>query len=289
MKRRAFTLVELLVVIGIIAVLIAILLPALSAARAQAQIVACESNLRQIGLATNAYCVASKGILPPRFRAENTTLGEGLYRYKAPYLCYFPYYNDSGADKTCGMGRLLEQKYLTDKRVVFCPVYPEYNYSPEVQLTNNPNWPRVNNPDVTNPRTTYLWMPHWRRVRVVFGGTNTLTLDAAWRKLKDVPKDRALAMDIALGTKTMSHNFRKKPSWNLLFADGHVVNIVSPTAFKLMEKAETSGWSQDNGWDTDSRFDDWRDVIETEARGVNPNSTPLTNRVPHLTVTNVTP
>lgn len=64
MRRRGFTLVELLVAVGIIAILVALLLPAMKRARAQAIAAKCLSNLRQVGVALNMYASENRFAIP---------------------------------------------------------------------------------------------------------------------------------------------------------------------------------------------------------------------------------
>jgi prepilin-type N-terminal cleavage/methylation domain-containing protein/prepilin-type processing-associated H-X9-DG protein len=77
-RNRAFTLVELLVVIGIIAILIGILLPALSKARESANTIKCSSNLRSIGQSMALYITENQGFLPAAYTYQGMKITGGV-------------------------------------------------------------------------------------------------------------------------------------------------------------------------------------------------------------------
>ena len=95
--RRAFTLVELLVVISIIALLVSILLPSLKKARDQAKDTLCKANLHQLGLAVQYYVQDSQDHLP---WIPGVPIGGGSPYHKAPFKQYrhilqlWPYLKD---------------------------------------------------------------------------------------------------------------------------------------------------------------------------------------------------
>jgi prepilin-type N-terminal cleavage/methylation domain-containing protein len=88
-RSRGFTLVELLVVIAIIGILVALLLPAIQAAREAARRTQCMNGLKQLGLAAHNYLTAKKDVLPGGMFQEHKNgqyQGETFVVYLLPYL-----------------------------------------------------------------------------------------------------------------------------------------------------------------------------------------------------------
>jgi len=115
--NRAFTLIELLVVIAIIAALAALMLPGLASARDKGWRAACLSNLRQIGLALNAYASDYDGKIPYGPKAPPFTSPFNLYPSTGAPTSLISLGNGAPA----GLGLLLRDHLCNQPRVLFCP------------------------------------------------------------------------------------------------------------------------------------------------------------------------
>jgi len=116
-RRTGFTLIELLVVVAIIAILAAMLLPALSQARERARQAVCMNNLKQIGLAMNMYCDDYAGYYPP-----NQTMW-GIYNFNPLTLQVklTPYIKPQGSKTEEQIYNELKYANLRRAGVWFCP------------------------------------------------------------------------------------------------------------------------------------------------------------------------
>ena len=128
--RKGFTLIELLVVIAIIALLIGILLPALSRSRDTARVVTCGQNLRQLVTGIYAYGAQHDGAIPhnPAAAAEDDVEFRGFYGSTVPTNALYL----QPADKLVGLAAMLSG-YLDDERVLFCPADDSNNPVEELE------------------------------------------------------------------------------------------------------------------------------------------------------------
>jgi len=115
-KSKAFTLIELLVVISVIALLMAIFLPALGAARSGSRALACKSNLRQLVIANIGYATENDGFYVPAASDMWDNTG-GLHRWHGVRDTL-----DEPFDSL--RGPLID--YLADSRVKECPLSVEF-------------------------------------------------------------------------------------------------------------------------------------------------------------------
>lgn len=123
---HAFTLVELLVVIGIIALLISLLLPALNRSREAANRAVCLSNMRQVFTALNFYADTNRGRVPVGYRSASKQFNSMIYSGTAGRMVLF--------------GILYENNKLPEDfaRTLFCP---SENNPQQMKGTSVNPWP----------------------------------------------------------------------------------------------------------------------------------------------------
>lgn len=117
MKKRGFTLVELLVVISIIAVLLAVLIPSLNKARESARTLMCENNLKQLGTAWYSYAISNDGLLVCSLTYKSDDEGTPLrVEYSRYSWVWAPTDSKTGITIPEGQKITLEQRHEGIKR-----------------------------------------------------------------------------------------------------------------------------------------------------------------------------
>lgn len=123
-KNKGFTLIELLVVIAIIALLLSIVIPAVSKAKDYAKRVVCSSNIRQIGIALQVYGESyDDKLIPMMDRVGNVVEGDDPEPWMA-VLAYSPEYSVAGEYPPMHLAVLYELGLIETPEIFYCPSQP---------------------------------------------------------------------------------------------------------------------------------------------------------------------
>jgi prepilin-type N-terminal cleavage/methylation domain-containing protein len=225
-RKVGFTLIELLVVIAVIAVLMAILLPALGRARESAKRIVCSGQVKQVGIAVLAYASDSTNRMPTYNSNVDRSQPYLLNHSYALYRADPGYIDATGKPLPMKLALLYEGKFITEPKVFYCPsniepLYKYQSYCLPKPWGSLPQQFNISDGEGHNQwvRMGYTYLPIDPRIKP--DAATGAPLESA-RTLDSLDPHVPYMTDLVRHLTQISHTRQRHPAVNALFKDGHV-------------------------------------------------------------------